>query len=100
MGRSNRVKKASGLSVNLSLEMEESMSSSKIALPVDDAAGRAYASASPQEKRKIRLLLRLRLRELTTTPARPLREIAEDIGSKAEARGLTPKGVASLLRER
>lgn len=72
----------------------------RIALAVDDDAGRAYASASPGEKRKIQLLLRLRLRELTTTPTRPLSEVAEDVGAKAESRGLTPAVLASLLRER
>jgi hypothetical protein len=48
------------------------MGNPRIALPVDDDAGRAYASASPEEKRKIQFLLRLRLCELTTTPTRPL----------------------------
>jgi hypothetical protein len=76
------------------------MGSSRIALTVDDDAGRAFASASPEEKRKIQFLLRLRLRELTTAPTRPLREVVEDVGAKAEARGLTPKILASLLRER
>ena len=76
------------------------MGSSRIALAVDDEAGRAYASASSEEKEKIQFLLRLRLRELTTTPARPLREVVEDVGAKAETRGLTPEILASLLRER
>jgi hypothetical protein len=76
------------------------MGSSRIALAVDDDAGRAYASASSEEKRKIQFLLRLRLRELTATPTRSLREVVEDVGAKAEARGLTPEILASLLRER
>jgi hypothetical protein len=88
------------MSANLKLGDGSSMGNPRIALPVDDDAGRAYASASPEEKRKIQFLLRLRLRELTTTPTRPLREVLEDVGAKAEARGLTPEILASLLRGR
>ncbi len=53
-----------------------------------------------EKARKIQLLLRLRLRELTTTPTRPLSEVVEDVGAKAEGRGLTPAILASLLLER
>ena len=71
-----------------------------IALPVDDKAGRAYANASPEEKQKIQLLLRLRLRDLTAPAVRGVGEIMDDVGARARARGLTPKILASLLRER
>ena len=76
------------------------MSRSTIALPVDDEAGRAYANASPEEKQKIQLLLRLRLRDLTTPAVRAVRQVMDDISTKAEARGLTPETLALLLRER
>jgi len=71
-----------------------------ITIPVDTETARAYAAASKEERRKMQLLLRLRLQELTTSPTRPLKEILEDIGRKAEARGLTPEVLESLLHDK
>jgi hypothetical protein len=68
-----------------------------ISIEVDAAAARAFAQAPPEERRKLQLLLSLRLRELTTQPARPLKEIMDEIGAQAEARGLTPEALESLL---
>jgi hypothetical protein len=57
------------------------------------------AAASAEDRRKLQLLLRLRLRELTGSPARPLKEIMDEIGRCAEARGLTPELLESLLSD-
>lgn len=48
----------------------------------------------------MQLLLSLRLRELTAGPIRPLNEIMNEIGAQAEAQGLTPAMLASLLNEK
>ena len=69
-----------------------------ITLPVDTDTASAYRAASIEDQKKIQLLLRLRLRELAELPSRSLREIMDDIGAKAEARGLTPEILESLLR--
>lgn len=58
-----------------------------------------YDSASAEEQRKLQVLLRLRLREITSQPKRTLSEIMDDIGAQAEARGLTPEILGSLLDE-
>jgi hypothetical protein len=73
------------------------MTPATIAIEVDTETAPAFAAALPEERRKLQLLLRLRLRELTVRPARPLKQIMDEIGLKAEARGLTPGILESLL---
>jgi hypothetical protein len=68
-----------------------------IAVPVDPDTARAFAQASDEEQRKLKLLLSLRLRELTSAPGRPLGEVLDEVGRKAEARGMTPQVLESLL---
>lgn len=75
------------------------MSTTSIPIPVDPDTAQAFAKASAEDQRKLQLLLSLRLRELTSTPARPLRVIMDEIGRKAEAQGLTPELLASLLHD-
>ena len=75
------------------------MATTTISLEVDADTARAFSEASAEERRKLQLLLRLRLRELTARPARPLKEIMDEIGRHAEAQGLTPEILESLLRD-
>lgn len=70
-----------------------------IALPVDAETARAYEAASPEVQQKVQLLLRLRLRDLIVEPQHPLREIMDEIGTEAAARGLTPERLEELLRD-
>jgi hypothetical protein len=79
--------------------IEALMATSTISIEVDAAAARAYAAASAEEKRKLQLLLNLRLREIMAGPARSLREIMDEIGAQAAARGLTPEILDSLLHD-
>lgn len=75
------------------------MTPETISIEVDPETARAFAEATPQERRKLQLLLRLRLRELTIGPTRPLKDIMDEMGREAEARGLTPDILESLLHE-
>ena len=75
------------------------MATSTISIEVDAEAARAYAAASAEEKRKLQLLLNLRLREIMAGPTRSLREIMDEIGAEAQARGLTPEILESLLHD-
>lgn len=75
------------------------MSGTTITLPLDAETARAYHTASPEDRKKIQLLLRLRLRELTELPTSSLVEIMDDVGAKAQARGLTPEILEDLLRD-
>ena len=75
------------------------MATATISLEVDADTARAFSAASAEEQRKLQLLLSLRLRELTIRPARPLKEVMDEIGRHAEACGLTPEVLESLLRD-
>jgi hypothetical protein len=74
------------------------MPTATISIEVDPETARAFAQASEEQQRKLRLLLKLRLRELTVNPVRSLTQIMDEIGQEAEARGLTPEILESLLR--
>jgi hypothetical protein len=75
------------------------MATATISLEVDADTAQAFSAASAEDRRKLQLLLRLRLRELTARPARPLKEVMDEIGRYAEARGLTPETLEALLRD-
>jgi len=75
------------------------MPTATIAIEVDADSARAYLQASTEERRKLQLLLGLRLRELTACANRPLVDIMNEIGHEAEARGLTPEILESLMND-
>ena len=75
------------------------MSTETISITVDADVAQSFCEASCEERRKLELLLRLRLRELTLGRLRPLKEIMDEIGTDAEAKGLTPEILDSMLRE-
>jgi predicted amino acid racemase len=69
-----------------------------ITIPLDPQTARAYDSAAPEEKRKIQALLSLWLRDLATGQHPSLQQVLDEVGRKAEARGLTPEILDSLLK--
>lgn len=73
------------------------MPTATISIEVDSETALAFSEASEEQRRKLKLLLKLRLRELTVNPARTLTQIMDDMGQEAEARGLTPEFLGSLL---
>jgi hypothetical protein len=73
------------------------MNTANISIEVDADTARAFAQASANEQRKLQLLLALRLRELTAGPTQSLKDVLDEIGAQAEARGLTPQILESLL---
>ena len=75
------------------------MQTETIPITVDAEAAHRFSAATPEERRKLELLLRLRLRELTLGRTRPLQAIMDEIGTAAEAKGLTPEKLESLLRD-
>jgi hypothetical protein len=74
------------------------MTNTTISIPVDDSTALAYSQAS-LEQQKIQLLLSLRVRELFSPSDVSLAQIMDDIGAKAEARGLTPQILETLLSD-
>jgi hypothetical protein len=75
------------------------MTTATISLEIDAETVRAFAAASAEHRRKLQLLLSLRLRELTARSMRPLKEVMDEIGRYAEAQGLTPESLESLIRD-
>lgn len=73
------------------------MSVTMISIPLDSETARAYAQASAEDQKKLRLLLSLWLREFVIS-TRPLKAIMDELSDKAQARGLTPEILESLLR--
>lgn len=66
---------------------------------IDPDTARVYFDATEEQRRKLRLLLKLRLRELTVNPTRSLSQIMDEMGHTAEARGLTPEILETLLHD-
>ncbi len=72
------------------------MASRAITIRVDPEAAQAYEAASVEEKRKLDVLLSLKLTEVTREE-RTLEDITKDISRNAQARGLTPEMLKTLL---
>ena len=72
------------------------MTVSSIKIPLDPETARIYADASPEDQKKLRLLLSLWLREFAVSST-PLQAVMDEISRKAQARGLTPEILESLL---
>ena len=73
------------------------MATATITLELNAEAVKAYNTASEEEQEKIRLLLSLWLEEFSASPTLSLRALMDDISDKAQARGLTPAILESIL---
>jgi len=69
-----------------------------ITIPLDPQTAQAYNSTPAEEKRKMQALLSLRLRELVGGEQRSLQQMLDEAGRKAQAEGLTPEMLESLLK--
>ena len=74
------------------------MATVPITINVDEEVAKAYTEASTEDRLRIEMLLSLHLHDFIVTPPRPLREVIKDISARAEARGLTPEILESILR--
>lgn len=69
-----------------------------VELELDAEAARIYQQASKEEKQKMQVLLSLWLREFGE-PSKSLGELMNEISDKAQARGLTPEILDTLLHD-
>ncbi len=76
------------------------MSTEITSIQVEPDIANAYNSASQEDQKKIQILMRLWLRELSTQPNMSLTEVMDMISDRAQARGLTPEILESILNER
>ena len=70
------------------------MRKSTITIPVDPQTAQAYDAAPPEDKRKIQVLRTLWLRD----EPKPLPQILDEVGRKAQDRALTQELLDSLLK--
>ena len=74
------------------------METTPITIEVDAAAAQIYAAATPEQQRKMQEMLSLRLQAITDSPARALLETMDKLSAEAQANGLTPEILESILR--
>lgn len=75
------------------------MTIANISIPLDSQAAQVYTDASAENKRKLRLLMSLWLQEFAMSPS-SLRDIMDKMSDRAQARGLTPDILESLLNDK
>jgi hypothetical protein len=71
-----------------------------IVIEVDEKVAQTFSQVSADKKYKLQLLLKLRLQELMSIPEHSLTDIMDEIGHYAEAQGMIPELLASLLNEK
>lgn len=74
------------------------MLNTTITIPLDPQTAQAYSTVRDAEKRKIQALLSLWVRELAANELPSLQQVLDETGRKAQARGLTPEMLESLLK--
>ncbi len=67
-----------------------------ITIPLDNETAKIYENAPQTDKKKMQILMSLWLREFEK-PSISLDGLMDDISRKAEARGLTPDILESIL---
>ena len=73
------------------------MTTITISVDVDDETAREVAGLDEQRRRKLGIMLGWRLRDLLKPPKRTLFQIMDDMGAQAQANGLTPEILQSIL---
>jgi len=72
------------------------METQAITIRVSPEAARVYNTATAEQQRKLEVLLSLKLTEVARAP-RALEDIMDEISRQAQAHGLTPGILKSLL---
>lgn len=74
-------------------------SMTRISIEVSPEAAELYQAAPPEEKERVRALVDLLIRKPVNNDLEFLRKLMDEISDEAEARGLTPEILESLLNE-
>lgn len=75
------------------------MSTQALTLQIDTEVVAAFKSAPVEEQEKLTLLVNALLRESAKSDVSSLKQVMDDIGQKAQGRGLTPEILDSILGE-
>lgn len=80
--------------INIMKAMQE------ITIEVSSEIAEAYQSASPKDRRRIQAIVSILLQKQSNADIAFLQELMDEISDRAEARGLTPEILESILSER
>jgi hypothetical protein len=75
------------------------METKTIMIRVNAEVARIFEAASEEQRHKLKALLSLKLGDATRSK-RPLEEIMDEISQNAQARGLTPEILDSILNKK
>jgi hypothetical protein len=75
------------------------MATETITKQLDSEAASVFRAARPEEQKRMEALLSLWLKEIASTENLSLKEVMDDMGRKAQERGLTPEILESILNE-
>jgi len=73
------------------------MMTEPITLRIEADAARVFKSASQAERQKVEALISILLQEYANTRSSSLKRVMDEIGEKAQQRGLTPEILESIL---
>jgi mRNA-degrading endonuclease RelE of RelBE toxin-antitoxin system len=71
----------------------------EITIEVSPEVAEAYQSASPKARQRIQAFIEILLQDHVERDVALFRELMDEISDKAEARGLTPEILESILNE-
>jgi hypothetical protein len=71
-----------------------------LTIHVEPDTAQAFLAASEEDRRKMELLLSLQLGRLVAPPSCSLEEAMDRLGREAEANGMTPEILESILANR
>ncbi|MCI0489455.1 MAG: hypothetical protein L0229_22915 [Blastocatellia bacterium] len=76
------------------------MATETITIQIDSEAAEVFKAAPPEEQKKMEALLGLWLKEIAASDIGSLKEAMNEIGRKAQQRGLTSEILESLIDEK
>jgi len=70
-----------------------------ITMQIDSEAAKAFKSAPPELQQKIQILFSAWLKEVTSSDQTSLKRLMDKISENAQAKGLTPEILETILSE-
>ena len=74
------------------------MPTETIKVPLDPEAAKAYNAVPPEDREKIKALLSVWVRDLAKAEPADLKKLMDNVSRKAQAQGITPEVLQSLLK--
>ena len=71
----------------------------EITMQIDSEAAKAFKSASPELQQKIQILFSAWLKEVTSSDQTSLKRLMDKISENAQAKGVTPEILETILSE-